>query len=829
MKDNHNSTSQSSKAFQREIRINHLYELKRRGFDPYPARSKRDYTLYEIKSNFDNLLSKYGHHNFIVNSSDLSSISDDPNLIGINYSKSEDLITIAGRLKSKRVSGKIAFGTIEDESLPTGFQSIFKLDILGSANFYEANFRAENELISFHNLTNKIKTIETRVLNPDEKERYFGNIQKNDLIKFRDLVNNQNQIFRVTNSQIYQSIDEAFQKGLEFEKVFGKKFNDVKEVKEEYLKIVTPEYLNRMQTIGFVAFEVESVFEETKTLDFGSFKDLIDEGDYLQLSGYLDRSKSGEPSLFVTEYKILTKSLLPLPESIDSEDLETRYLDRVADFKLNTKDDKGLGIRDIMVLKTKFWNIWRDELVKEGFLEVETPTLELVPGGAEAKTFETYYEEMESEVHLRISPELSLKKLMAGGFEKVFEIGKNFRNEGSSPQHLQEYTAIEWYCAYKDYNYGMSLVQRIYRRIVLEVLGNYEQIDYYGNSINWNSWCDEEEAKANDWGYVDGWPVIKYFDAVRYFSDGKIDTENKSITELVTIAKNLGINEANEKLGVATLLDKIWKKARVNTRNPFFLVLPPVELEPLAKRSDQNSNLTERFQLVAGTAELGKGFSELNDPIDQLSRFEVQQKARDDGNSEAQFMNADYVHAMEYGMPPMAGFGASERFFSFLLSKHIKETVTFPFVKVQNQVQKSERTMVCHCLILDDPKLALWEKLNTAAHLSASLAARIGKPLIELDRSTTKDDVSIPMNIRHAIIMKKVATSKELYEFKQLAEADNLTVSIFTEEMKSSSNDQIVAEKHKQKKAEDIGWLGVMIYGRKNKVEELTNALELFE
>lgn len=828
MNNQQNQGSQSSKAFQREIRINHLYELKRRGFDPFPAKSKRDYTLYEVKTNFDGLLLKHGINNFRVET-DQPAIMDDPSLISFDYSKTSSLVTVAGRLKSKRVSGKIAFGTIEDESLPEGFQSIFKLDILGNSNFFELNFREEHELISFENLKNGSKTIEVRALNPEEEERYFGKIKQTDTVKFKDKVNEKELSLKASKVEIYESLDDAFEKGLDFEKVFGKSLeNSIKSIKEEYLKLVTPEYLNRMQTKGIVAITLEKIEESEKTLDFGSYKDIIDEGDYLQLSGYLEHSKSGEPSLFVTQYSILTKSLLPLPDSIDSEDLESRYLDRVADFKLNTKDDNGLGIRDIMILKSKYWSIWREELTKEGFLEVETPALELVPGGAEAKTFETYYEEMESNVHLRISPELSLKKLVAGGFEKVFEIGKNFRNEGSSPQHLQEYTAIEWYHAYKDYNYGMELIQRIYRRIVLEILGSYEQTDYYGNNLDWSSWCSKEDAIKNGWGYVNGWPVIKYFDAVRYFSDNKIDTENRSISELVEIAKSLGIKEATEKLGMATLLDKIWKKARVNTKSPFFLVLPPVALEPLAKRSGEDFNLTERFQLVAGTAELGKGFSELNDPIDQLSRFEVQQKARDDGNTEAQFMNADYVSAMEYGMPPMAGFGTSERFFSFLLSKHIKECVTFPFVKEQNQAQKTQRTMVCHCLILDDPKLTLWEMLNTASHLSASLAARVGKSLIEMDSSMSMDGVEIPMNIRHAIIMKKVATSKELYEFKQLAEADDLVVTTFTEEMKSSSNDQKVSEKHKQKIAENIGWLGVMIYGRKNKVEELTNALELF-
>jgi lysyl-tRNA synthetase, class II len=179
---------------------------------------------------------------------------------------------------------------------------------------------------------------------------------------------------------------------------------------------------------------------------------------------------------------------------------------------------------------------------------------------------------------------------------------------------------------------------------------------------------------------------------VRYFSDGKIDTMGKTDEELVSMCNSLGIMDVKIADGTATLLDKLWKKARVNTVHPFFLVLPPVELEPLAKRDPQNPKLTQRFQVVAGGAELGKAFSELNDPIDQFGRFEHQQKARDEGNDEAQFMDKAYVEAMEYGMPPMAGFGTSERFVSFLLGKHIKECVTFPHVrnKMVNDTKNEE-------------------------------------------------------------------------------------------------------------------------------------------
>jgi lysyl-tRNA synthetase, class II len=425
-------------------------------------------------------------------------------------------------------------------------------------------------------------------------------------------------------------------------------------------------------------------------MNFDDFKGLLDEGDYIQVNGKLDYSNTGEPSLIADNITILTKSLRPLPDTMEYDNTESRYLDRVADFKNNTNDEKSNSVRDIVRAKAKYWSIWREEMANEGFTEVECPIFESTPGGAEAKPFTTFYNELDQDMYLRISLELPLKKLIAGGFEKVYEIGRIFRNEGSSPQHLQEYTQIEWYCAYTDYVWAAKFTKRVYQRVVKELLNTEIQTDYYGNKINWGNWCTPKMAKANGWKLLDnkeGWPMIPYFEAVRYFSKGEIDTENKTAQELCELGKKFDL-ELTPEMGMGTLLDKLWKKARVNTRDPFFLTLPPVELEPLAKRDPTNPDLTQRWQIVAGTAELGKAFSELNDPVDQFGRFEDQQKARDAGNDEAQFMDESYVKAMEYGMPPMSGFGTSERFVSFLLGKHIRECVTFPHVRKESNTSK---------------------------------------------------------------------------------------------------------------------------------------------
>ena len=528
---------------QRQLRIEKLEALQRLGINAYPVESHRDFTLAQAKLSFEN----------------------------IRNTQSE--ITLAGRIKSKRGSGKIGFVTLEDESLPEGFQLVLKVDELPQP----ANLEQE-------------------------------------------LLDKDNQ------------------------------------------------------------------------LTYKAFRALIEEGDYIQATGYLDTTVAGENSLFVTSFKLLTKALRPLPDTMDYTNVESRYMDRVADYKMNTKDEFGLSVRDVIRAKSKYWQIWREECYKEGMLEVDIPVFELIPGGAEAKPFTTFYNELNQDVYLRLSLELPQKKLIAGGFESIFVVGPVFRNEGSSPQHLQEYTQIEWYKAYTDYNYAATFTKRVYQRVVKEVLGSMEQKDYYGNQINWGNWCTQEFADKNGWGLESGWPKINYFDAVRYFSNGQIDTENKSDQELLEMCQLIGINDVKISDGTATMLDKLWKKARVNTVNPFFLINPPVELEPLAKRDPNNPKLTQRWQIVAGRAELGKAFSELNDPIDQFGRFEIQQEAKDAGNEEAQSMDLDYVKAMEYGMPPMSGFGTSERFVSFLLGKHIKECTTFPHVR--KEISKEERTNI---------------------------------------------------------------------------------------------------------------------------------------
>ncbi len=590
------------------------------------------------------------------------------------------------------------------------------------------------------------------------------------------------------------------------------------------------------QIMALIEFALDT--SKLKAMDFSAFKSLIDEGDYIQATGILDHSQSGEPSLFVEDYKILTKSLRPLPEKMDYNNVESRFLDKVADYKMNTTDENGLSVRDIVKLKQKYWSIWREEMENEGFLEVEAPIFETIPGGAEAKPFTTFYNELDQDVYLRLSLELPLKKLIAGGFEKVFEIGRIFRNEGSSPQHLQEYTQIEWYCAYTEYLWAAKFTMKVYQRIVEEILGTMTQIAYNGASVNWAGWCSIEFAKANNWELItnekdteNGWPVIPYFEAVRYFSYGKIDTENKNAEELVELCKTSGINDVKVEDGMGTLLDKLWKKARVNTTNPFFLALPPVELEPLAKRDSNNPSLTQRWQIVAGGAELGKAFSELNDPVDQFCRFEDQQKARDNGNEEAQFMDLDYVKAMEYGMPPMSGFGTSERFVSFILGKHIRECVTFPHVR-ESSKDINKVTKVFNIILNSDPSIPVWQRLNAVSHLTGSVIAHNlhRQDVIDIEKVFTKDNLEFPMDLRWGIHIKQTNDNNTILElFKNSKANPALKTTLFGEDFFSAKNDIMAVENFKNKDSKDVKWIGVLVYGPKTTVDKLTKGFERFQ
>jgi lysyl-tRNA synthetase, class II len=555
---------------------------------------------------------------------------------------------------------------------------------------------------------------------------------------------------------------------------------------------------------GFqVIFKADVLVDVGVNLSFVDFKQLIDEGDYLQLSGYLDRSKSGEPSLFVESFSILTKSLRPLPEKL--EDIEQIYRQRYLDMRLNPE------VREMFRMKSRFWSATRQFMVENNFTELQAPTMEETTGGAEASPFVTHHNALDEDYFLRISSELHLKRYIVGGFEKVFDIDKNFRNEGIDDEHLQEFTQMEFYWAYASDIELMDYCEKLMKYVIKETFGTM---------------ILRKDDKDIDWAKP--WPRVPYYEFIEQYSGIKLD-QYETVEQLQTLAKELGVH-FEDYASKGRLIDQIYKKvARPKCIEPIWLTHIPVELSPLAKRDPKNPGLTLRSHLLAYGSELSNGFSELNDPIDQLNRFVEQQQYRDGGDDEAMMIDHDYVQALEIGMPPTAGFAYSERLFSVLIQKPIRETTAFPLMKRKetNGASKSKKTMVAHCVLLDTPDVPNWSKLNAAAHLSASFASREGKKLIHIDSTKTTDGESIPMNIQHAIMMKTTEDRTKLVELKKLAENAGLVVSCFTEEMRGSSNDEKVKAKQEVKSINEIGFLGILVFGEKSRVEGLTANYDL--
>lgn len=390
---------------------------------------------------------------------------------------------------------------------------------------------------------------------------------------------------------------------------------------------------------------------------FKLFEETVDVGDFLQVAGTLFLTKRGEKTLAVKNWKMLAKSLRPLPEKWaglqdEEEKLRKRYLDILTNPEA----------RDVVEKRSIFWQTARQFLLTRGFLEVDTPVLENLPGGAEARPFITHHNALGQEVYLRIAPELWLKRLLVAGLPKVFEIGRVFRNEGIDSEHLQDYQVLEFYWAYADYEQGMKLVEELYREIAQITFGTLKFVIK-----------DFEIDLGKTWERYDYVAIIK--------DKTGIDIRTADLPSMEKKLVELGIDYDKKGFNLNRAIDSLWKYCRRQIAGPGFLVNVPVMMEPLAKRSQADPNLVERFQVILAGSENGKGFSELNDPLDQAARFDEQDKLRVGGDEEAQRKDNEFVEALEYGMPPACGFGFSERLFSFLMNKSVREGQIFPLLR----------------------------------------------------------------------------------------------------------------------------------------------------
>src|SRR3989344_3877609 len=396
--------------------------------------------------------------------------------------------------------------------------------------------------------------------------------------------------------------------------------------------------------------------EDVLSDKFKLFQDFVDIGDFVEVKGALFKTKRDEKTIEVKDWKILAKALLPLPEKWHGlQDIEERLRKRYLDIIFNSDS------KEIVEKRAVFWNAVREFHKKSGFLEVETPVLETTVGGADATPFKTHHNALDIDVFLRISAgELWQKRLMVAGFNKTFEIGRIFRNEGMSAEHLQDYTQCEAYWAYANYEDMYKFLKECYRYIAEKTFGTL-QFKINGFDID----------LASDW------PLIDYAEEIK--KQAGIDIWEATDKEIQKKLDDLRVEYAVENRG--RLIDSLWKYCRKNIGGPAILINEPKIISPLAKASAKNPDITERSHIIIAGSELGQGYSELNDPIDQRERFEAQEKMRKAGDKEAQMADYDFIEALEYGMPPTAGHGFSERLFSFLMGKPVRETQIFPLMK----------------------------------------------------------------------------------------------------------------------------------------------------
>jgi len=386
----------------------------------------------------------------------------------------------------------------------------------------------------------------------------------------------------------------------------------------------------------------------------------MDLGDFIGIKGSLFITRTGELTILAEETTLLSKSLRPLPEKWHGlTDIETRYRQRYLDLIVNDP------VKEIFVLRSRIIQSIRSFFVERGFLEVETPMMQPIPGGATAKPFKTFHNALGMNLYLRVAPELYLKRLVIGGLERVFEINRNFRNEGISVEHNPEFTMLEFYIAYATYEDLMVLTEELFCHVLEEVLGR-KVIEYQNQSID----------------FTPPWPRISLFDSLREIAGVKEEVLTDK-TAAAEFARSRDIIPSQEDTLVKILTKIVDHLVEPKLLRPTFLVGYPTEISPLSRRSDQNPDITDRFELFIGGKEIANGFTELNDPADQRERFMHQVSLRESGDEEAQFMDEDYIVALEHGLPPTAGEGIGIDRVVMLLtdSPSIRDVIFFPHMR----------------------------------------------------------------------------------------------------------------------------------------------------
>ena len=467
-------------------------------------------------------------------------------------------------------------------------------------------------------------------------------------------------------------LDEKRVHSVDVKEKFSKLKNEAKSGKEAIVagRVMTKRSFGKLSFFSLqdlkgtiqVVVQKGEVPEEAVTM----FKK-IDAGDIVGVKGEVVKTKTGEISIMAGELFILTKAILPLPDKhAGLKDEEEKLRKRYLDITMN-EDVKGIFIK-----KQRFWNSIRSFLSDRGFLEVETPILENSAGGAAATPFATHHNALDMDVYLRISMgELWQKKLLVAGYEKTFEIGRQFRNEGMDAEHLQDYSQMEFYWGYANFEDGMKLVEEMYKEMAMATLG----------SLKFET-GEHKIDLGEKWERYDFESLLKDKTGIDIY---KADRE-KIIKKLRELRM-----EFDDSVGKWRLVDLLWKYCRKDIEGPGFLVGQPVELTPLAKRNQEDPRKVEQFQVILAGSEMGNGYSELNDPIDQEERLREQKGLGDEGDSEAMEHDEGFVEALKYGMPPACGFGFSERLFWIMMDRPGRECVAFPLMKPESSGREEEK------------------------------------------------------------------------------------------------------------------------------------------
>lgn len=412
---------------------------------------------------------------------------------------------------------------------------------------------------------------------------------------------------------------------------------------------------------------------EDKELYNTVFKKLLDIGDFIGIEGFVFRTKTGEISVHAESLSVLSKSLRPLPVvkmkdgvAFDKfTDPELRYRQRYVDLLVNDE------VKDIFVKRTKIFDAMREFFNDKGYLEVDTPVLQSIPGGAAARPFTTHLNALDIDLYLRIANELYLKRLIVGGFEGVYEFSRNFRNEGMDRTHNPEFTVMEIYVSYKDYKWMMEFTEQMLEHVALKVLGT-----------------TKVKVGENEIDFKAPYKRVTMIDAIKDHTG--IDISGMDEDQLRSVCDKLGV-EQDETMGKGKLIDEIFgEKAEGKYIQPTFIIDYPIEMSPLCKRHRDNPELTERFELMVNGKELANAYTELNDPIDQRKRFEEQLKLSEKGDDEAMFIDQDFLRALEYGMPPTSGMGIGMDRLTMLLTGQtsIQEVLLFPLMRPEKRVRK---------------------------------------------------------------------------------------------------------------------------------------------